>query len=463
MGKSANSMAQQDLMHNFDPSSKERWLEKIKNDLKGKDFQSLVSHTAEGIEIQPAYTAEDIEVTAQPFRDNLKWDTVQEIVVRDIKAANNEALHQLNRGATSLLFYLSGDEDLQQLLQDVKIEYIRLNLVVQDHPLRLAENLAKLISERSLEAVEIAGSINFDPIENLARSGNWFQNEEEDFKTLSDLKDLVPAKMASQCINVNLFANAGATLSQQLGIALAMLYENTYKTAASDLNGCWVNFAVGSDYFGEIAKLRAFRRLWLQLQKELGLSGEQPCLYCESALRNKTILDAYNNMIRTTSEAMAAVIGGANEIALKSFDLPFDEPGTFGERIAKNQSAILQYESHLDAVKDIAQGSYFIEELTEKLAAAGWDFFKAIEAEGGIVAALKNNWLQTAIEKSARTEQQAFDAQEMLLIGANKYAPEDENLRERIKQAMFYHENNKTTTVSPLKLKRLSESLEKQF
>lgn len=454
-------MAQKDLTSDFNAPTKEQWIEKIKKDLRGKDFDSLITHTADGIDIQPAYTAADVEPKPQPFRENLKWDTVQEVLVMDAKGANKEALDHLNRGATSLLFYMMGNEDLELLLKDIKLEYIRLNLVIAADASGVAARLGQLIKNRSLKAMELVGSINHDPLENLARTGNWFKSEEEDFEELKRIYENVPGQYKGLCLNANLFANTGATLSQQLGIALAMAFETQHRLNTDNMKGFWANFAIGSDYFGEIAKLRAFRRLWSLLEEELGFEPSQPALYCETALRNKTIKDAYNNMIRTTSEAMAAVIGGANEIVIKGFDQTFEEATPFGERIARNQSSILQHESHLDAVKDMAQGSYFIENLTEKLAERGWEFFKQIEAEGGYVEAMKNGWLQDRIEASAEAEQKAFDEQQKVLIGANKYAKEDENLKEIIKQGMFFKESTKDTIVKPVKVKRLSEELEK--
>src|SRR5690606_30820175 len=107
------------------------------------------------------------------------------------------------------------------------------------------------------------------------------------------------------------------------------------------------------------SKLRAFRRLWSHLLQTLSLPQSEAYIYAETALRNKTVTDAHNNIIRTSSEAMAASIGGCDAFSAKGFDITYSEPTAFGERIAKNQQSILQYESHLNKVEDIAKGSYF--------------------------------------------------------------------------------------------------------
>lgn len=452
-------MAHTDLFDGFSPTSPEEWKAKIEKDLRGKEFESLLSQTQDGITIQPFYHRSQTDVSGQPFKAMAKWDIVQEILVEDAKDANKEALDHLNRGASSLLFYVNADVNVEQLLEGIQIEFIRTNFVVEGDALALAENFKKLITDRGLNASEIAGSINIDCLESIARTGNWKVDEASDFENIKKLNASLPENIKGLCINANLFANAGATLSQQLGIALSMVYEYIHRLELKNTNSFWINFALGSDYFGEIAKLRAFRRLWAQLNNELGFEQNEAFIYAETALRNKTILDGYNNMIRTTSESMAAAISGANEISVKGFSHTFKNPDFFGERIAKNQQNMLEHESHMNAVNDISQGSYFIETLTEELATKGWDFFKEIEKRGGYVDAMKSGWLQELVELSAATEQKAFDDQKVVLIGANKYAKQDENLKEIIEHGMFAG-SNKDTVIKRIVPTRLSEKLE---
>ena len=452
-------MAHKDLFDGFAPTSAEEWKAKIEKDLRGKDYSTLISQTPDGVSIQPFYHRSQIDVSGQPFKAMAKWDIAQEILVDDAKAANQEALDHLNRGATSLLFYCHSEVNLKLLLEGIQIEFIRINFVVEGNALALAENFKELINERGLKESEIAGSINTDILESLARTGKWMVDEAADFDNIKKLNASLPKHIKGLCINANLFANAGATLSQQLGIALSMVYEYIHRLELKDTNTFWTNFALGSDYFGEIAKLRAFRRLWSQLNSELSFEQNEAFIYAETALRNKTILDAYNNMIRTTSESMAAAIGGANEISVKGFNHTFKTPDFFGERIAKNQQNLLEHESHINAVNDISQGSYFIETLTEELATKGWNFFKEIEKNGGYVEAIKTGWLQEQVEISAAAEQQAFDDQEVVLIGANKYAKQDENLKEIIVRGMFAA-NDKETLFKRIVPIRLSEKLE---
>ncbi len=452
-----------DLFADFPKPDFSHWKQRVEKDLRGKDFESLISESREGITIYPLYNHQDAEFSFQPFRNKLDWRIVQEILVMDAKAANAEALDHLNRGANSLLFYLAPQTDLSLLLKDVLIEHVHIHLITEgSDALLVAGQLNEIISQRGLNPEDIHGTINIDPLENLARTGNWFGSEEEDFSCLQQLKQALPQNMRCHCINANLFSHAGASLDQQLGVLLSMSYEYLYRLELKDAKGFWLNTAIGSDFFGEIAKMRALRRLWKQLLEEVGIPDTPAHIYAESSFRNKTIKDAYNNMIRSSAEAMAAIIGGGDEFSVKGFDQTFRAPSAFGERIAKNQQSVLQHESYLDKVQDMAKGSYFIEELSDQLAQKGWEFFKSIEKEGGYIEALKSGWLQQQIETTAHEEQMAFNEKTRVLIGANKYVNSNENLQEIIEYGHFHRPPKNETTVKPLSVKRLSEELEKE-
>lgn len=414
-------MSSPNLFSEFAATSEQEWREKIIKDLKGKAYEALVKEDPDGNLIQPIYTEESVSFQHQPLKQHPKWDNVYEILVTDAKAANAEALKFLNKGATSLLFYLDGQHDLERLLADIQLEYICTNLVIADHVDFYLQSWNELLQKRGLDGAELEGSINFDPLENLARTGNWFKSEEEDFASLKGILNSAEGNIRKLCLNVNLFANAGASIAQQIGIALAMATEYQSRLSLNDSSNFWLNVAVGSDYFGEIAKLRALRRVWLQWQQELGLTDNELRIYAESSTRNKSALDPYNNLIRSTTEGMAAVIGGATEVCLKSFDSIYQAPSETGRRLALNQLSMLQHESHLHQVRDMAGGAYFIENLTEEMAAKGWSFFSAIEEKGGYLATLKSGWLQAQIQEKAQAEQQAFDEGQKVMIGVNKF------------------------------------------
>ena len=455
-------MAHSDLFSEFPPHSESDWQEKIEKDLKGKAFSDLLKTDANGNTIRPLYTGEGLELKDQPLKEHPKWDIVHEIVVIDEKSANAEALNFLNRGATSLIFYLQGTENLKALLENIEIQYICLNLVLAAGLKEISKQLQDLVQERDLEEAELEGSINFDPLENLARTGNWFQSEAEDMAQLKALRDYNFAGIRSVCINVNHAENAGANHSQQLGIALAMAYEYIYKLDLKSTRGFWVNFAIGSDYFAEISKIRAFRRIWQQMQKELGLNPQEVRIYAETSMRNKTKFDRYNNLIRSTAEAMAAIIGGATEVNVKEFDLTYQEPGFFSKRLSLNQLSILQHESHFHQVRDMARGAYFIENLTEDIAQNAWQFFKEIEAQGGYLSALENGFIQKSVSEQADKQQALFDSGDLVLVGANKYFNANEKGEFSIETPSSESDKKPNAFGEALVAKRLSAALESQ-
>jgi methylmalonyl-CoA mutase len=455
-------MATDTLFDDFTRQTLADWHTILERDLKVKPIGELERTDADGITTKVAYTSENTRIQPQNFKSDASWLSVQELFVEDVKKTNKEALHHLNSGATSLLFYLYADCNLEQLLTDILLEHIHVNFVVEGDINLFAENLNKLITKRELDPINVKGSVNIDVLESIARTGEWLVDEEADFNRVAKLRESLPTSIKCICVNANLFANAGATPVQQLGTALSMCYEYMHRLENVSTNEFWVNFAIGSDYFTEIAKLRAFRRLCSSLNNALGKEDSTIHLYAETTTRNKTILDRHNNMIRSTSEAMAAIIGGADEVSIKGFDQTYAEPSSFGERIAKNQLSILEHESHLNAVKDIAAGSYFIEELTETLAEKGWAFFQEIEAQGGYVESMKSAWLPDQIQEMALAEQKAFGEQQKVLIGANKHALSDESIADLTKQAYFSKEDEKQTTFKRVRPQRLNEILEKQ-
>jgi methylmalonyl-CoA mutase len=456
-------MSDSSLFHEFTSQTEAEWKAKIEKDLKGKAYEELIRKTPDGFDILPIYSSESSIAKEQPLKEHPKWDNVIEIMVLDSKAANLEALQYLNRGATSLLFYLAGKVDLKVLLKDIQIEYICTNFVIEGHTDFYLLSFKSLIQERSLIEAELEGSFNFDILENLARTGQWFESEETDFKALEHLVDAQFQGFRSIAINANLFANAGASLAQQLGISLAMAYEYQHRLGLKSSRGFWINFAMGSDYFGEIAKLRAFRRIWRQWQLELGFEETEVRIYAETSLRNKSILDKHNNLIRTTAEAMSAVIGGATEIAVKGFSEPWEDQGFFPRRLALNQLSILQHESRLDQVRDMAAGNYLVEELTEALAQKGWSFFKELELQGGFLKALKTGWLQAEIKVKAEAEQAKFDAGEIKLIGVNSFRKEDEEFSDELKKDLSKTKKTSSSLVELIHPKRLAESIEREI
>jgi methylmalonyl-CoA mutase len=230
-------------------------------------------------------------------------------------------------------------------------------------------------------------------------------------------QEAVPAKDA---IRADLILESGADAIQQLGIALAAGVEELEKRSAKTsvdaaAPGIEFVFAVGSTYFFEIAKLRAARLLWAQAVAAFGGDAKSGLLklHVRTAQLNKSIVDPNTNMLRVTTEAMSAAIGGCDSLTI--------EPFGFDEHLALGIQRVLAEEAHLNVVADPAGGSYYIESLTNSLAREAWKLFQRIEAAGGYSKALAAGWLGEEVAKSRAVREKAITSRRKAMVGVNNY------------------------------------------
>jgi methylmalonyl-CoA mutase len=223
-----------------------------------------------------------------------------------------------------------------------------------------------------------------------------------------------------------------------------------------------VNFAMGSDFFTEIAKLRTFRMLWQFLCEQYGIDA-QNTLYisAQNTIRNKSIYDPHVNLLRTTSESMSAILGNCDELEVLPYDFAFKSPSIFSQRIARNQQLLLQFESHFDKVTDPGAGSYHLEALTDNLAQLAWQHFQEIEKREGLVQTLESGWLQQEIRSQAAQSQTAFNNGQLVLVGVNKFEKKDEKMLDKVLAPMAQPDLG-FTVVRPLLAQRLAQTLESE-
>lgn len=456
-------MSDTGLFSEFERTSRSDWQAKAEKDLRERPLSDLAFVDQDNINIQPFYTVEDrppIGLRKRPGRAKV---VIQEILVLDEGESNSLALDFLQRGATGLLFYLLPNVDLPKLLDQIHPEHCELHFVQESGGALLAEALGSYFEAQGYDHTKCHGSINVDPLENLARTGDWFKSEEEDWDQLTALVDRVDfAPWRTLCVNANLFHNAGATSATQVAIALSMLHEYLVKFGELAADSHWLNMAVGTDYFHEIAKLRAMRQLWWFLleQYEINPADYPLHLHAETGLRDKTIYDSFNNVLRNTSSTMAALVAGADSISVKPHDVAFKNPTEFSERIARNIPLILDHESYFGDFEDPSAGSYFIERLTKEIAEKAWGIFKEIENEGGYVASLKSGWLQGLVHQQAEEESALVTAGDKKVLGVNLYPKEDERIASEVDEAMFCGDSPTETEVEPIRMQRWSEALE---
>jgi methylmalonyl-CoA mutase len=271
---------------------------------------------------------------------------------------------------------------------------------------------------------------------------------------------------ASLSVHCGLYQNAGANRVQELAYALAHGHE--YLLAAETdprlkplLERPVFLACIGNDYFFEIAKLRALRRGWELLAGEFGYSGR--CrIIASPTLRNKTLFDYNTNMLRTTTESMAGILGGADVICNLPYDALYHHPNDFGDRIARNQLLLLRHEGYFSSVANPAEGSYYIESLTDQLGQKALQLFKTIEKGGGFLSQLEAHSIQKKIEESARKEQQAFDEGTLVLVGTNKYPNPEDRMKAALEKDPFRTYRKRQTRIAPILAKRLSEATERK-
>jgi len=399
------------LFSEFSPSTASDWKAQITKDLKGAAFENLIWHNANGFDIQPFYTSEDIKERKSPVFSHADWEINEDIIVDAAKEANALALKSLNGGASSLTFILKQKPDFIALLNEISIEHIQLNFVLRYTDKQFLVNFHSYLDKLGIPASKIKGSISYDAIGNLVQTGNWFKSQEEDLK------------FNNTSVDTAIYHNAGATQVFELACAIAHAHE--YVAVSTMKAGFHFSVAVGSDFFGEIAKLRALRKLWALVANEYKMSPEIK-IHCKNSEINTSSLDAYNNMLRSTTEGMSAVIGGCNSLTLEAYNKSFETSDDFGTRIARNQQLIFKEESYLNKVADMGAGSYYIESLTDELVSKAWEEFKIIESKGGFIACLKSNYIQNRIKTQAELLINLFREGKTILVGVNKFQNKSE-------------------------------------
>lgn len=445
------------LFDDFSPISSKAWKQQVQYELKGADYnETLVWDSPEGIRVKPFYHGD--EDTAQNTIPSRKsgFFICQDIFVFDVAKSTIRALDSLRRGADIIRFIISDDKtDVGTLLDTFPFGEsevcFRMDFLSPDFM-------------KKLDAIAVKNGVVFrcevDPIRYFAKEGNWYSSSYKDnFEALSrmsaDTKNL-----AVVSVDATVYQNAGANIVQQLAYALA--HANEYLNRLED-DGNMVTFhtAIGPNYFFEIAKIRALRMLYASLATAYGRQAD--CrIFAVPTRRNKTLYDYNVNMLRTTTECMSAIAGGADVISNLPYDALYHKSNEFGERIARNQLLILKNESHFDRAGNPADGSYYIESLTTQLAEKALLLFKEIEAAGGFLSQLKEGVIQRKIRESAEKEQEAFDSGKEILLGTNKYPNQNDRMKEELQLYPFVKIQQRKTLITPIIEKRLAEKSEQE-
>ncbi|WP_046757009.1 methylmalonyl-CoA mutase subunit beta [Kordia jejudonensis] len=445
------------LFNEFDNVSAAQWKQKIQVDLKGADYNdTLITATQEGIDITPFYHSENFGAVQPIATKTTQWKVAQHIRVTNAEVANKNIKDILNRGAESLVLVIANKEiSIETLLQNVNVQAIPIHLEME---FLSSEYVSKITAFAKAHAANI--TIGIDIIGQLAATGNWFENLTNDHAQLETILQL-EASQPRLTIHVDTYQNAGASMVQQLAYALSHANEYLNHFGSKITNKLIFNVTVGSHYFFEIAKLRALRQLWNVLAKEYNLNQE--CIIIASpSKRNKTLYDYNVNLLRTTTECMSAVLGGADVVYNLPYDALYHEANEFGDRIARNQLRILKDESYFDKTDNPTEGSYYIESITHQLAEKALALFKDIEASGGFLKQLKEGTIQRKIKECDLKEQALFDDGKEVLLGTNKYPNSEDRMKHDLEIEPFSKNEIRKVLVIPINLRRLATKLEKE-
>jgi methylmalonyl-CoA mutase len=265
----------------------------------------------------------------------------------------------------------------------------------------------------------------------LTLKGKFCSTQQETFEKCKNIIENLATFDNYKALSVSgiHFNNAGANTVQELAFSLSA--GNDYMSNLTDLgvDATLINkklkfhFGIGGNYFFEIAKFRAARFLWGQIMQKYGVSKEesQMHIHAQTTEWNKTIYDPYTNMLRTTTEAMSAVLGGVESLTVDPFNKIFEDTNNFSERIARNQQIVLKEEAYFDKVTDPAAGSYYIENLTNEIAQKAWKLFLEIENKGGYIKAFMEGFIQNMLSEEAKSRKNAIVNRQENLLGINQY------------------------------------------
>ena len=455
------------LLADFPAISTKEWKDKIIADLKGADFdKKLVWRTPEGFNVQPFYRQEDLKglkttVSAPgqfPYvrgtKTNNEWAIRQNICAcKNARKANAKALEVLNKGITSLGFCLDAEKlnyhFIKVLLDGIKADAIAINFSICPCAApELAGILVRYYGRSGYDFKKVVGSINVDPMKQMLIKGKPLTREQVTEKivaTVKAAKSLPNYRVVG--VNSVILNNSGAYCAQELAYALA--WGADYMTMLTEAGvpnyqaarAIRFNMGIGGNYFMEIAKFRAARLLWAKIVEAYkaptfttALKEAAKMNVCAETSRfNMTVFDAYVNLLRSQTETMSAALAGVDEIVVTPFDVTFEQPTDFAERIARNQQLLLKEESHFDKVVDPAAGSYYLENLTHAIATEAWKQFLAIQEQGGMYEMIAAGKVQADMQANLTKRLGDVAKRKEILLGSNQFPNFNEKAAKKIK------------------------------
>jgi methylmalonyl-CoA mutase len=440
-------MTERDELNPFGAASYEDWRRLAERDLAGAPFERRLVKRVAGLEVQPLYTARDQppdigSLPGQPpYRRGRRppsatagqWGIAQDIAQHDPEAAVRAARDAIDGGATWLALRL---EDPSPVLDAVPLASVGV-LLSGGHGSLPATRMLQHVKQKALATTPLSGCLGLDPLGSWAARGVLPCSLEAALAEAAEIARRAHGEapgLRALLVNASVYHGAGADAARELGIALAtgVAYLRVLTDAGLPIGVASSQLAfelsLGTDFFLEIAKLRAARLAWSRLVAAAGGDATAQSLFCiaRGSRRALTRRDAWVNLLRGTSESFAAVVGGADVVITPSLTDALGESLALGARLARNTQHVLAHEAQLTRVLDPGGGSFYIEALTDALARKAWEHLQALERAGGVARSLQDGVLQRELLAALEAERLAVETRRVPIIGVSQYARVDE-------------------------------------
>ncbi len=413
------------LFATFDPLSKEGWKAIVLDDLRGEDFEDrLVWKTYENFSVQPYYTKEDIE--SHPSLDLKRtkgWTTYQEIMVEAVEQANKEAKTALSFGVEGLLFRIDNRVNIEHLLKGIDVREIAISFSGKA-AIQSTRDYFRQLSAQNISLKEVSGFCDHDIL------GQWITSDTLlEFEELVDLVKITVGASNFRSIHIHSgdFVNSGSNFTQELAFTSNKVVEYIDQLTEAGLSleevleNIHLDMAITGDFFFEVAKQHAMRYLMGSILEAYGKKDVAIPIMASSSLWSKSRYDHHVNMIRNTTEAMSAILGGCDALLIRPHDRLKESPSLFSQRIASHISNLLKEESYFDKVDNPVSGSYYVAYLTHQLIRESLELFKQTEVDGGLISGIQSGRIQDQIDLVRSQKVQDLIDKKFVMVGANKY------------------------------------------
>ena len=450
------------LFSEFSPVSKQEWLEKVNVDLKGADFdKTLVWKNLSNINIQPFYNTEDTITQLKNTGENSQALVNYRLIDACCNESGNKlALKAIEEGMNGLIFKICENCKAADLLQGLNLNEITVSFILGNNAVEFAKDFFSYASKNGVKTENLKGYFNTSLISNYVTTGTV---EAAAFDAVAELVKLADTYPNYKAITISgtEYLDSGANQVQEIAYTLnSLVYVIDELTkrgieVQSVFNNLNFNLAIGLEYFVEIGKFRAFNNLLSEVANKYGVSDFSNTITAKTSIWSKSVTDAETNLLRCTTEAMSAILGNVDGVLIDAYDKEFKDSSDFSSRIAGNITTILREESYFGKVSNPVDGSYYIEEVSTKIAEKALELFKSIESNGGFAVAFENETIQQQIAEIRLQKIKLISQRRLPMVGINKYP----NLMETVKIEVLSSGDDAAST-KVLKPRRASLEIE---